>query len=100
MNSSSSGLLVYLLIACLAALAIIRFIKSRKKDGAALVMEVVYLCIYAFMGGIFLCFILEKLPAGDWLWAILFLVLYWGGFLIRSFPLFKQLSGLKSSKNE
>ena len=97
MNTALSGFLVYILIACLVVLVLLRFLKSKREGGRALIMEIMYLCVYAFMGGIFLCFILEKLPSADWLWGVMFLFLFWGGFIIRSLPLFKSLSG--SSKN-
>ena len=87
--------LVLILVFCAAAMVITRILRSRRTGGKAIVLELMYLFFYTFMGGSLFFFAITQMSGGESLWAISFFVLFWGGFAIRAYPIFKGLNSME-----
>jgi undecaprenyl pyrophosphate phosphatase UppP len=91
MKSDATGFVFYLALALAAGLLLLRIFRSGKKGGAALVLDVLYLCLYCFLGGIVIFYVMAFVNQSDWLWGVAFCVMFWGGFFLRALPLFRHL---------
>lgn len=89
-GNSNAALIVVLVLSVIGMIAV-RLIKSRKPVIAGFKMEIIYLCIYAFLGGNLFMYFLTTSPASDWLWGIALLSVFSGGFVLRLISLFKQM---------
>ncbi|MFM8432488.1 MAG: hypothetical protein ACKOA1_06815 [Bacteroidota bacterium] len=99
MSSTTSGFIFYLAIAIFVTMILVRMIRFKRKGGAALVMDVSYLCLYCFLGGLVVFYLVAFIPGADWLWGLAFCAMFWGGFFLRAIPLFRQMREYYRSEN-
>jgi len=95
MNATPPTALVLILVFCAAGMLLTRLARSRRKGGKAVVMDLMYLFLYTFMGGALFFFALTQMTGGEFWWAISFFFLFWGGFAMRAYPIFKGLNSME-----
>ncbi|MFM7217119.1 MAG: hypothetical protein ACKO1U_03770 [Bacteroidota bacterium] len=91
MKSDASGFVFYLALLLVASLLLLRILRAGKKGGKALVLDILYLCTYCFLGGIVVFYVMAFVSRADWMWGIAFCVMFWGGFFLRAMPLLRHL---------
>jgi hypothetical protein len=71
----------------------LRLLKARKKGIQAVMLEMLYLCVYCFLGGTMFFFGMTQIdgPFSEGIWILLMLVVFWLGFAMRAFALYRML---------